>query len=94
MSKKIVHFNWGACGDWMLARSKLKFLNVTLFGNFCDAKCDVEKTKRKLEDVGFKVTVEENPLLFRLSDKEQQNDPRKPSDTTGTRSYRRSYYFR
>lgn len=91
MTKKIVHFNWGACGDWMLVRSKLKFLNVTLYGNFCDAKCDIEKTKRKIEDMGYKITVEENPLLFRLADKEQ---PITAKDPRPTRGNPRTHYFR
>jgi hypothetical protein len=91
MTKKMIHFNWGACGDWMLVRSKLKFLGVTLYGNFCDVKCDVEKTKRKIEDMGYKVTVEENPLLFRLADKEQ---PITAKDPRPTRGNPRTHYFR
>jgi hypothetical protein len=90
MSKKLVHFNWGACGDWMLIRSKLKFLEVTLYGNFCDATCDVGKTKRKIEDMGYRVTIEENPLLFRISDVEQ---PRSAQNTS-SRPSPRTHYFR
>jgi hypothetical protein len=90
MSKKLVHFNWGACGDWAMVRAHLKFLDATLYGNFCDAKCDVEKTKRKIEDRGYKVTIEEDPLLFRLSDKEQQKKIPEPH----TRNAPRAHYFR
>jgi hypothetical protein len=74
MKKKLVHFNWGACGDWVRVRSMLKFLRVPMYGNFCDAECYVSEVKQKLETMGFKVTQEEYPYgnstrpLLRLTD--------------------------
>lgn len=67
MKKKSVHINWGACGDWNRVRRNLKFLNTSLFANFCDVEGYVSEIKQKLEKRGFKVIQEENydkrPLL-------------------------------
>ena len=73
MSKKLVHFNWGACGDWMQVRYILKpLLKTTLFGNFCDVACDINRVRHQLEERGYKVTIEERNghQILLLSDKE------------------------
>ena len=59
MRRRLAHINWGACGNWSRVHSDLKFLRVTLFANVCDAECNVSYFKRKLEKLGYKVTIEE-----------------------------------
>jgi len=83
MKNDYVHINWGACKDWENARSRLVFLGVTLFGNFCDVHGNATNIRRQLLRRGFKVerdevTDEKTKIvrhLLRISDIEPSGRP-------------------
>ena len=80
MTKQKVHINWGACADWLMVRARLKFLHATLYGNFCDAECNITQVKHKLESLGYVVSIEDGyngtkGTLLRVSDKPTEHEP-------------------
>lgn len=85
-----IHLNWSGCCDWHAARARLRFLSVTVYGNFADVEGDPHKIRTQLEARGFTMIIEPpgrfEDVRFRLYDCAKARFPSKNAVATSLRS--------